>query len=168
MNEQARADADRVRGVLDRLFEAYQRRDLTTMLNCYAPDVVTMMPFGEPLYGLDEWRKLLERSFRRVYILDLDVDVEEVSVNGHWAFEWHNEWSTQLLRETEEVRTRYIRGAQLLKRQSDGEWKVARYIANVVPLEEDLESHKAMIRSQSRRDPVGAANVAHPVRPWWM
>lgn len=168
MSKQARADADQVRVVLDRLFDSYQRGDLDTMLKCYAPDVVTMMPFGEPLYGLEDWRKLLERAFERVYILDLDVDVEEVAVSGDWAFEWHNEWSTQLLRETEEVRTRYIRGAQLFRRQPDGAWKVARYIANVVPLEEDVESHKAMIRSQSRRDPVGAANLVHPVRPYWL
>jgi ketosteroid isomerase-like protein len=92
---------------------------------------------------------LLAEAFERADILSLEVDTEEILVLGDWAWEWHNEWSTRRLRASGEVRTNYIRGAQMFRRQPNGDWKIARYIANVIPLDEDVDAHKEQIRRQS-------------------
>jgi ketosteroid isomerase-like protein len=92
-------------------------------------------------------REILEGAFERSDIIDIDYDIEEILILGDWAWEWHNQWSTQRLKATDEVRTLYIRAAQLFQRQHDGEWKVARYIGNAIPLDGDIEEHKKMIRT---------------------
>lgn len=145
-------DEASIRAVLDRLFESYRAKDINTMMTCYADDVVTLMPPRDPpLYGLNEWRQSITRTFERIDIVSLDIDIEEILVFGDWAWEWHNEWSTIKRLNSGEVITGYIRGAQLFRRESDGQWKVARFIANIVPVEGDLAGHKERIRARSRQ-----------------
>ena len=93
---------------------------------------------------------MLEGAFARNDLLHIDYDIEEVLLLGDWAWEWHNEWSTQRRRENGEVFSLYIRGAQLFRRQASGEWQVARYIANTVPVDGDVEEHKRLIRTSKR------------------
>ena len=90
------ADKQAIQVVLDRLFSSYKSRDLELMLSCYVPDVVTMMPFGEPTYGLDEWRTLLEGAFASGTVLHVEADTEEILINADWAFEWHSEWAQRM------------------------------------------------------------------------
>jgi len=130
----SRFDTDKqaIQEVLDRLFSSYMAKDLELMLSCYAPDLVTMMPFGEPTYGLDEWRTLLENAFAIGTALHVETDTEEILINGDWAFEWHSEWAQRIKIPSNEEHANYLRGMQIFHRQSNGEWKIARYIANGV------------------------------------
>ena len=145
------ADKQAIQEVLDRLFDSYKSKDLETMLSCYAPDLVTMMPFGEPTYGLDEWRTLLEGAFASGTVLHVEADTEEILINGDWAYEWHNEWAQRMRIPSNEEHANYIRAMQLFHRQSNGEWKIARYIGNVVPIEEDFPGVVRKIRANSAR-----------------
>ena len=101
------------------------------------------MPWGKPIYGIDDWRQSLESAFQRVDIKKLEFDVSEILVFGDWAWEWHNEWSTVTRRQQGETVTNYIKGAQMFRRVANDEWRVARYIANLLPFEapDDPQAH---------------------------
>ena len=150
MSNGQKDDEAAIRVVLDRLFKSYQAKDVDTMLSCYTDDIVVLMPPRDSVYGMDEWRRSMAQTFQRIDIVELDIDFEEIIVMGDWAWEWHNEWSTIYRRKSEETVTGYIRGAHLLRRDYDGRWKVARFIANLEQVESDLQGHKGRIRSRSR------------------
>ena len=149
----SRIDADKqaIQEVLDRLFDSYKSKDIDLMLSCYAPDLVTMMPFGEPTYGLDEWRSLLENAFESGTVLHVEVDTEEILIKGDWAFEWHSEWAQRMRIPSNEEHANFLRAMQLFHRQPNGEWKIARYIANSVPIEDDFHGLIRKIRTNSKR-----------------
>ena len=144
-------DKQAIQEVLDRLFDSYMSKDLELMLSCYAPDLVTMMPFGEPTYGIDEWRTLLENAFKSGTALHVEADAEEILINGDWAFEWHSEWAQRIRIPSNEEHANYLRAMQLFHRQPNGDWKIARYIANAVPIEEDFPGVVRKTRANSKR-----------------
>ena len=128
---------------LDRLFETYVARDMDGMLSCYAPNLVVIPQWGDPIYGLQDWRELLATAFDNVDIQNMVYKPQEITIIDDWAWEWHLEWSTLKRKATGETFVNYIKGAQVFRRQRDGSWKIARYMFNVVRLEAgiDPEAH---------------------------
>jgi ketosteroid isomerase-like protein len=134
-NEQS--DKVAIQAVLDKWFASYIAKDLEEMMSCHAEELVTIMPFGMPTYGLEPWREILAGAFQKMDVLEIVSDTEEILVLGDWAWIWYMEWAKRRRIETGEEFANFVRGAQMMKRQPDGEWKIARYIGNVVNLDED-------------------------------
>ncbi len=158
---QAQTDDEKaVSQALDRLFETYVARDMEGMLSCYAPDLVVIpqslaaVPnVGDPIYGLRDWQALLAAVFDSVDIQNFIYKPQEITVMGDLAWEWHLEWSTLKRRATDDTFVNYIKGANIFRRQEDGSWKVARYIFNLVRLEDgvDPEAHMRSVLAKVPR-----------------
>ena len=149
-------DRAAIQAVLDRVFSTYIAKDLDGMVDCYSADVVTMMPFGMPTYGRDEWRNLLADAFSRQDVLDIVSDTEEILLFGDWAWVWLMEWAKRRRIENGEEYANFIRTGLMFRREPNGEWKIARYIANVVNIEEDFDEHVARFRANSKRGALNA------------
>jgi len=73
--------------LIERFYEAFQRRDAETMGACYADDVV----FSDPVFGelrgeeaRDMWRMLVQRA--QEFSLTFDaVDANECTGSAHWV-----------------------------------------------------------------------------------
>ena len=72
--------------VIERFYEAFQRRDAETMAACYAADVIFSDPvFGE-LHGdaaRDMWRMLLSRA-QEFSLTFSDVSADDHGGHAHW------------------------------------------------------------------------------------
>ena len=145
-------DRAAIQAVLDKFFTTYIDKDVDGMLSCCAPDLVTIMPFGMPTYGLPPWREILDDASERMDLLEIVTDTEEILLLGDWAWIWYFEWAKRRRLENGEHFANFIRAAMMMNRQPDGEWKIARYIGNVVNLEpdEDFDEHVARFRANSR------------------
>jgi ketosteroid isomerase-like protein len=72
--------------LIERFYEAFQRRDAETMSACYAPDVVFSDPVFEVLHGgeaADMWRMLTSRAqdFSLTYS---DIAADDLTGRAHW------------------------------------------------------------------------------------
>ena len=130
---------------VDRLFGMYVDRDLDGVLSCYVPDLV-VIPQGDPIFGLEEYREVLAASFGDFDVLKMVYKPQQITISDRWAWEWHLEWSTLKRNATGETSAYFIKGTQLLRRHEDGSWKVARYMYNFSPLEAGTDPDAHMNR----------------------
>jgi len=73
--------------VIERFYEAFQRRDVDAMAACYAPDVT----FSDPVFGelqggevTDMWRMLVSRA-QEFTLAFSHVSADDVSGSAHWV-----------------------------------------------------------------------------------
>jgi uncharacterized protein (TIGR02246 family) len=145
-------DKQAIQAVLDKWFDSYIAKDLEEMMSCHDEELVTIMPFGMPTYGLEPWRETLAGAFEKFDALEIIYDTEEILVLGDWAWVWYMEWAKRRRIGTGEHFANFLRGAQMMKRQPDGEWKIARYIANAVNLEEDEDFDEFVARFRANSE----------------
>ena len=119
-----------------------QRRDIDAniavdtekLLALRTDDVVYLAPGRPPLVGKDAVRKYLEEIRQQLANWDMvgfEENWQEVQVAGDFAFQW----GTVNIRAKQEGERRESAAArnvmQVLKRQADGSWKIARAIWNI-------------------------------------
>jgi len=120
---------------LDRLrvaaLEALRSADEDALYDCFTDDAVVMDPGASSAYE----RNGHDHRFLSVIFLFGAVDAaltpHETTVSGDWAFEWGSHRKTMLEDITVESDTeaRYEGDyVAILRRQPDGEWKIARFI----------------------------------------
>ncbi len=123
-------DAKSIRRQVERAVAALNAADVETLVELRTNDAVVLKPGGAPERGKDEIRTNLEALFAR-WRVNESRTVEEVQIAGDWAFVWgFYEVVLTPIGEGEPVQEKgkYI---DILRLESDGEWRFARTIWNV-------------------------------------
>ncbi len=119
-----------------------QRRDIDAnialdtdkILILRTEDVVYLVPGRPPLVGQDAVRKYLEELRQQLANWDMlgyEEQWQEVQVSGDFATQWGT-ISIRARKEGEQRESSAVRNVmQILKRQPDGDWKIARAIWNI-------------------------------------
>ena len=119
-----------------------QRRDIEAniavdtdkLLELRTDDVVYLVPGRPPLVGKDAVRKYLEGIRQELANWDMvgyEENWQEVQVVGEFAFEWGTV-NIRAQKDGQRQESAAVRNvAQVLKRQPDGSWKIARAIWNL-------------------------------------
>ena len=120
---------------LDRIdIEASKAQDSAVLLSLWDDDGIALPPGEEPIVGKAALRAWLQGSAEPDYrVTEYVHDFQERKLLGDWAFEWGTYTSAaEPLSEGEPIRAtgKLLR---ILRRQTDGTWKVARAIWNHDP-----------------------------------
>ena len=125
----ATADMEAINTLHQRDMEASKKWDVDTLASLWADDIVTLSQGEPPMIGKDANRAAIVRlrdESRDVQITDYILSFNEVKIVGDWAFEWGTYSGTvkpvgggEALRTTGKV-------FRVLKKDSDGSWKIAR------------------------------------------
>ena len=125
------ADVAAIKRLVEQAKEAYIARDWERFANFFTEDGVWMPPNSQPLIGKDAWWSMMQWSWDRTTIQQMDITNDEIVVAGDWAFERHKEATTSI--RNGESRQSHYKGVWILRRQQDDSWKIARYIWNQNP-----------------------------------
>jgi ketosteroid isomerase-like protein len=123
------ADMEAINALHQRDMEASRKFDVDTLVSLWADDIVTLSQGEPPMIGKEANRASILRlrdDSRDVHIADYILSFNEVKIVGDWAFEWGTYSGTvRPVRGGEASRTtgNVIR---VLKKDSDGSWKIAR------------------------------------------
>jgi uncharacterized protein (TIGR02246 family) len=115
---------------------ASMARDIDTLVSLCSDDCVLLPPGQEPIRGREAVRESLERDAEQgqtYRITEYVHEFEEVRILDGWAFEWGRfRAAAEPVRGGSPIRSsgKILR---VLKRQTDGAWKVARSIWNDDP-----------------------------------
>lgn len=108
--------------------------DIALLASLWTDDGIALLPNHEPVIGINAIRQWLNASrldTTKVEIVEYTLDFQEVQVVEDTAFEWaQSQVTVRPNGSTAEVHnSRKL--MRVLKRESDGTWKVARAIWNV-------------------------------------
>jgi len=121
------ADVEAIKSLSDEIMKAYNEGDLEVLMAIVAKDVVFMPPGKPALIGKEairNWHDFDKISF------DVNITVEEVQVLGDWAF-MRDIWiGTVTQKEGGEKFELNNKSLILLRRQTDGTWKLSHTIFN--------------------------------------
>ena len=121
------ADVEAIKSLSDEIMKAYNEGDLEALTAIVAEDVVFMPPGKPALIGKEAMRNW--HDFDKISI-DVNITVEEVQVLGDWAF-MRNIWiGTVTQKEGGEKFELNNKSLILLRRQTDGTWKLSHTIFN--------------------------------------
>ncbi len=127
----AHDDSDRseIKRVMSSYFEALNASNVERVVALYAQDSVFMPPNTRSIVGINAVRSAYTGSFKNI---DLDVEFmidEIVQLSPTWAFVRTGSNGTITSLATGAKVGREVAGKELfvLQKQSDGNWKIARY-----------------------------------------
>lgn len=131
-------DADMA--VIEKLHEtdmaAAKIHDINTLITLMTDDCILLPPGQEPIRGHDAiWRFMQEQlpESQKYKITEYVQHFEEVKIIGDWAYEWATFHGTYHLISGGPDLYERSRLFRILRRQSDGSWKVARSIWHELP-----------------------------------
>jgi uncharacterized protein (TIGR02246 family) len=121
--------------------------DTDRILALRTDDIVYLVPGRAPLVGQDAVRKYLEEIRQQLADWDMvayEENWQEVQVVGDFAIQWGTV-NIRAKKEGERAESAAVRNMmQVLRRQPDGSWKIARAIWNVqAPQQSPQDSEKA-------------------------
>ena len=122
-------DEAEIRRFLATSGEAVKADDVEAEVNRFTEDGIYMWPDAPAIAGHEALRQWFEQRFQLVDV-QLENRSEELVISGDWAFE--RGAYTALIRPKDGVQIDTVVGKYLnvLRRQPDGSWKVARRIRN--------------------------------------
>lgn len=122
-------DIAQIRKFLETDGEAVNKGDVEAEVNRFTEDGIYMWPDAPAIEGREALREWFERRFARVEA-HIESRTEELVVSGDWAFERGT--SVVRVRQKNSTHVDTVRGKHIniLRRQPDGSWKIARRIRN--------------------------------------
>jgi uncharacterized protein (TIGR02246 family) len=116
---------------------ASKAQDYSALLELWDDEGVAIPPGEEPIAGIDAIEKWLSQAGDTEYeITKYEHDFKERRIIGDWAFEWGTYASAAIPLEGGDPLESSGKLLRILRRQQDGEWKVARAIWNIDPNDE--------------------------------
>jgi ketosteroid isomerase-like protein len=132
-----RPDVQAVRSALQRWEAAYNSGDLNRMKGFWTDDIVALYQLNEPISGLkgfwESFAAQVKATFA-AYDVDYKLGIDEVDASGDMAFDRgtiHISLKSKAGGETIFFNERYL---EIMRKQPDGSWRVARAMANDPPL----------------------------------
>ena len=132
VSDAGHGDEASIRRQVDRAVAALNTADVETLVELRTDDAVILKPGGLPERGKDEIRTNLETLFEGWRVTESRT-IEEIRFTDDWAFVWgfYEVVLTPTGKgESVQEKGKYI---DILRRESDGEWRFARTIWNVDP-----------------------------------
>jgi uncharacterized protein (TIGR02246 family) len=123
-------DLAAIRQFLEHSGEAVNAGDVEAEVNRFTEDGIYMWPGLPSIEGHEELRKFFERRFAEVEVQLENVTVE-VEVSGDWAFDRGKYVANIRSRSSGKVQIHHGKYINILRRQADGTWRVARRIRNL-------------------------------------
>ena len=134
MNEPTHADdLKAIEELHQRDMRASREGDFETLRSLMSDDAVVMPPGGRVTRGraaLDASFARMAEGMKQVEVLEYELDFEEVTVVGDYAFEWGAIRGAMRALPDGEVERSSYKVMRVLQRQPDGAWKVHRTIWN--------------------------------------
>ena len=114
---------------LDRYEQALNSAAIDAVMKLYAGDAVFMPQHSLPAEGRDAVRTAYRRVFVTIH-LDIDFTIDEISVLSHdWAYaRTRSNGTVKVLAADQPPAPEANQELFLLHRESDGQWRFARYI----------------------------------------
>jgi uncharacterized protein (TIGR02246 family) len=109
--------------------EAVSQGDVEAEINRFTDDGIYMWPDAQSIEGREQLRAHFEKRFALVDAR-LESKTDEIEVAGDWAFERGSSVAYIRLEGQAHVDTVYGKHINILRRQPDGSWKIARRIRN--------------------------------------
>ena len=111
---------------------ASKAQDYSKLLELWDKDAIAIPPDQDPIVGISQIANWLSQSADAHYeITRYEHNFEERTIIGDWAFEWGSYISAAAPKDGGRRVESAGKLLRILKRQQDGEWKVARAIWNV-------------------------------------
>jgi uncharacterized protein (TIGR02246 family) len=124
------ADLKAIASTGQRLLEAAKAEDIDALLACFTDDVV-LIPMGHPVVkGKPAIRVFYKSMFEEYDLEDIGPSLDEVVVMGEWAFSRETTSIVAVHKNHDDKLKVFNRGIAIWKRDTDGEWKLARAIGN--------------------------------------
>ena len=122
-------DLDALREFLSHAGDAVNTGDVEAEVKRFEPNGVYMWPGVPAIEGHEALRKWFEMRFSK-YEIELKSETLEIEVAGEWAFERGR--SVAKIRPRDGGDVQVVRGKYLniLRKQSDGTWRISRRIRN--------------------------------------
>ena len=111
---------------------ASKAQDYECLLALWDPEGIAIPPDQDPVIGIEQIGIWLNQPDETEYeVTRYEHHFEERKIIGDWAFEWGSYLSAAAPLDGSEPIEASGKLLRILKRQSDGEWKVARAIWNI-------------------------------------
>ena len=110
--------------------------DIDTLITLMTDDCILLPPGHEPIRGRESIWKFMQEQLpenQKYEITEYIQHFEEVKIIGDWAYEWATFHGTYHLKSGGPDLNERSRLFRILRRQSDGSWKVARAIWHELP-----------------------------------
>lgn len=126
------ADVQAIKEASDKLLQAFKDQDLETVIAGMTDDIV-LIPQGAPIVkGKEAVRVFYRSQFDEYRVVDIGPSLDELVVNGDWAFTRGTAAVLVRPRNNEhdhDIKV-YDRGLEIWKRSPDGQWLLARATGN--------------------------------------
>ncbi|QWP75902.1 SgcJ/EcaC family oxidoreductase [Lysobacter sp. K5869] len=122
-------DQTAIKRQLDRYEQALNSSDIDAVMQLYAADAVFMPQHSQPAVGRDEVRTAYRKVFGAIR-LDIDFNIDEIRVlSRDWAYaRTRSNGTVKVLASEQPPVPEANQEIFLLHRESDGQWRFARYI----------------------------------------
>lgn len=110
--------------------------DVETLVSLWTDDVVALPPGLPPAKGKDRNQAGLisgRDQMMKYEVIEYDQHWEEVQILGDYAYEWGSFTGVMRLRTGGDLIRQNYKALRILKRMTDGSWKVHRTIWNDAP-----------------------------------
>ena len=124
-------DVRAIRSLFDAWYRAMQDADVASLMLLVTPDVIVKPPGAPPISGKDALEQALT-GFLETHTEIVDYDLQEVEVCGQLAFARIRESATILPSSEEGAVSVHGMHLSILRRQPDGEWRLARDISSLI------------------------------------
>jgi uncharacterized protein (TIGR02246 family) len=122
-------DIAAIKRFLSRAGEAVNRGDVEAELSRFTEDGIYMWPDAPSIHGQEAMRDWFARRFAQVDVC-LENETTELEVCGDWAYEIGTYVAQIQPKGTDRVATVHGKYVNILHRQPDGSWRIARRIRN--------------------------------------
>ena len=123
------AETEAIKAVINQFSSAHNSGNLDSILDTHSEDVIFMPPNDETIYGKDAARERFAPQFEH-FVFKIVSSIDEVEVSGDLSFVRYS-YSLQITPKAEGEKMEYDgKVIFILKRESDGSWKITHYIGN--------------------------------------
>lgn len=130
-------DLEKISKLDEKDIAASKARDYEGLLDLWDPEGIAIPPDRDPVVGIEQIAVWLDQPSETDYeVTRYEHHFEERKIMGDWAFEWGSYLSAAAPLDGSEPMEASGKLLRILKRQPDGEWKVARAIWNVDRVQE--------------------------------
>ena len=129
-----KTDLAKIKELDEKDIAASQAQDFEGLLDLWDPEGIAIPPDRDPVVGIEQIAIWLNQPAETEYeVTRYEHLFEERKIIGDWAFEWGSYLSAAAPLDGAAAIEASGKLLRILKRQPDGEWKVARAIWNVDP-----------------------------------